>query len=416
MDINSTRQKLDTINEKIAQMFARHGIKRFYLTGAGNSLMSGYSMLHKTQPLFKRNTSLKAIFNKKDIEVLSVHYSRAQNNNDEHINDYFRNNITEKDIYALNRVDLLKEDTPAINMTDELLGEYYPANPEGNYGFRDLVLEKDPELANVLVYIGATGSFLDNVTRGGLPKLMSGFKRDYTSIESTLKDIQANNREQGTNTQVYLVGIPKYLGLPVIDLAINNHLKKMAQQYANVVYVEPIKAKLYYPKKGFDTHLNEEEYLEYNNAIMESIYENYLPVDATIAIDRELNRLNKEIELNVTQSLADTNEMDYGNLFNTLVDECGWPVSSAKKMVEDCKNAKSRSFKAIAEANFDAKILPLINHYVEVLEREGMDSRKFLKDMQKYLLARTPYDFYYAGKENISHIDSLPVDLEPRRR
>ena len=89
---------LTEVNEKLASLLARHGIKRFYLTGAGNSLMSGYAAIHRNMPLFKRNETLQAIFKKHDIDVLSIHFSRSQNNNDEHIGDYFRENITEEEL------------------------------------------------------------------------------------------------------------------------------------------------------------------------------------------------------------------------------------------------------------------------------------------------------------------------------
>ena len=60
---------LKTNTEKLASLFNRLGITKFYLTGAGNSLMSGYSRLFKTVPLFKRNQSLSAVFNKKYIDI-----------------------------------------------------------------------------------------------------------------------------------------------------------------------------------------------------------------------------------------------------------------------------------------------------------------------------------------------------------
>lgn len=406
VNTNKKLEDLKKTNEKVAALFARCGIKRFYLTGAGNSLMSGYSILHKNQPLFKRNESLKAVFKKQDIEVLSIHYSRNQNNNDEHINDYFRNNITEKEIYRFNRVDMLKPETANNGMNDELMEEYYPKNPKPNHGFRDVVLDNADDLANILVYIGATGSFLDNITRGGFPKIVSGFKRDYTSIESTLKDIQTNNREKGTNTQVYLVGIPKYLGLPLTDLAINNNLKEIANQYANVTYVEPPKGKLIYleGKKGIDVHLNEEEYLELNQVIMQSIYDNYLQVKATIDIDRQSNFLNKSLELQVTEFLMSNKQPDYDVLFRKLIEQYNWPEQKANKLITEYKNVKLKSFAEIARAEFNDKIWPLIDHYVEILNKEGRDSQQFLFNIKKYLLNRAPYDFYYMGKKNIKKI------------
>ena len=276
---------LDQNTEKLAGLLSKLKIKRFYLTGAGNSLMSGYSRLFKTEPLFKRNTNLTAIFARHDIDIIVTHFSRTQNNNDEHIHHYFQSNISEKDMYEYNRIDNIKPDTPVINKTEKEEEKYYPKNPEHNYHFKDNVLNSEKDRANILVYIGGTGSFLDNVTRGGFPKILSGFKRDITSISAILKEIQSSNRNNETNTQVYLVGIPRYLNTPVTDIAINRHLKSLAKEYANVTYIEPINAKLFYGLKP-DVHLNEEEYLELNNSIIESINDNYITVMAKIEIDR----------------------------------------------------------------------------------------------------------------------------------
>lgn len=395
---------LEIINEKLACLFEKHGIKNFYLTGAGNSLMSGYSVLHKTQPLFLRNKTFKVIFKKHDIDVLSIHYARCQNNNDEHIGDYFKNNVTEEEIYRFNRVDLKKPDTPAIEMDDNKLEEFYPKNPKMNHGFRDVVLEKNINLANILVYIGATGSLLDNITRGGLPRVFSGFKRDFTSIEAILKEIQLNNRENGTNTQVYLVGIPKYLGLPVTDILINNKLKKIAEQYANVIYVEPITAKLYYPHKGFDVHLNEEEYLEYNKIIMEKIYNKYLSTMAMINIDRKLYKLNKLLEVYLTEFISDSNNENLNVLLNKLIKEFDLSSDTINKIMTYINSLNNKSFEMIAKKIFDEIIWMTINYYTEMLNKEGINTQIFLNDIKKYLNNRLPYDFYYVGKDNINKI------------
>ena len=287
-------EELNKNTEKLASQLERLGIKKFYLTGAGNSLMSGYSTIFKTTPLFKRNTNLTAIFAKHDIDVIATHFARTQNNNDEHIYHYFSSNISEREMYRYNRIDNLKLDTPVVDMTEEETMEYYPENPTPNYHFKDSILTEEKDRANVLVYIGATGSFLDNITRGGFPKIISGFKRDFISISATLKEIKSSNRHNSTNTEVYLVGIPRYMNTPVTDILINRHLKEIAANYANVTYVEPIKAKLFYGLKP-DVHLSPEEYLDLNNSIMESINDNYISVMAMIEIDRFLFNLNEII-------------------------------------------------------------------------------------------------------------------------
>ena len=361
-------EKLNKNTEKLASQLERLGIKKFYLTGAGNSLMSGYSTIFKTAPLFKRNTNLTAIFAKHDIDVIATHFARSQNNNDEHIYHYFHTNISEQEMYRYNRIDNLKPDTPVVGMTEEEIAEYYPENPTPNYHFKDSVLTKEKDRANILVYIGATGSFLDNITRGGFPKIISGFKRDFTSISATLKDIQSSNRHDGTNTQVYLVGIPRYMSTPVTDILINRHLKDIAENYANVTYVEPIKAKLFYGLKP-DVHLNEEEYLDLNNSIMKSIDDNYITVMAKIEIDRFLFSLNEIIEISTIEIIG-----------NAEIDKIAIMHKVAEKKLNEILN-------------------PIIDKYLSLMSAENKNTQKFLDDITTYINERTPYDFYYLGKE-----------------
>lgn len=364
-------EELNKNTEKLASQLERLGIKKFYLTGAGNSLMSGYSTIFKTAPLFKRNTNLTAIFAKHDIDVIATHFARSQNNNDEHIYHYFHTNISEQEMYRYNRIDNLKPDTPVVGMTEEEIAEYYPENPILNHRFKDSVLTKEKDRANILVYIGATGSFLDNITRGGFPKIISGFKRDFTSISATLKDIQSSNRHDGTNTEVYLVGIPRYMGTPVTDILINRHLKDIAENYANVTYVEPIKAKLFYGLNS-DVHLNEEEYLDLNNSIMESIDDNYIVVMAKIEIDRFLFNLNEIIETFTLEIVG-----------NAEVNKIAFMHGVAKKRLNETLN-------------------PIIDKYLSMMEAENKDTQKFLEDITAYINERLPYDFYYLGKENLN--------------
>ncbi len=348
---------LNSNNEKLAHLFEQLHINSFYLTGAGNSLMSGYSSIFKTIPLFKRNKNLCAIFEAHQINAIINHFSRTQNNNDEHTYQYFCDNISEEQIYQYNRSDVITQNSV---MTAQDLEEYYPKTPKQNYKFKDLILRTNPHEANVLVYIGATGSFLDNLTRNGSFKNINGFKRDLISISALLKTIQISNRSKNAKTQVYLVGIPKYLKLPITDIFINNHLKKLATQYANVKYVDPINAKLFYGHK-VDIHLNDQEYLELNNSIMDSIINNYLIVDAKITIDRTLFQLNQIIEMDLK------NKEQAFNLLNQYLN-------------------------------------PIIDEYIAKINNLGLNPIQFIQDISAYINERFPYDFYSLGKNNIKKV------------
>lgn len=234
-------------------------------------------------------------------------------------------------------------------------------------------------MANIVVYNGCTGSLLDGVTRKGkLSQILNGITRDTYSLEATLKFIQANNRENGSNTQVYICGAPDFLGLKISEI-INRKLKKIVKKYSNAVYVEPVKSKFLYKsidvtdtddlgklqqffKKHMptpDIHYDEEEYLEFNNKIIKSITQNFLSTKGSINIDRNLYQLSRRIEID-----------DH-----------------------DLRNNK------VVKQQLISNIL--------MAETEKLSDKSQIKQMlmsiQNYLIDRAPYDFHYVGKEEMSN-------------
>lgn len=377
----------ERLNEKLAALFKANGIKNFRLSSLGNSIASGYSMVRTVKPLLLRNESLTKVMADNDIHVDTHHFARAQNNSDEHIYDWLATNVRESEIHKLNRNDYSGGPTsmPAHGLTQEQIDQYYPIEMENDMGLQDAVLESKADLANIVVYNGCTGSFLDNVTRNGKisQMLTYGIKRDTYGLEATLKFIQANNRDGKSNTQVYVCGAPNFLGLKISEV-INVKLKKIVKKYANVVYVEPVKSKFFYEtlevsektdleqaqnivKKRLrqpDIHYDEDEYVQFNNNIIKSINNNYLVTQAMINIDRDLYRLSSNMEIENHDLLKD-NDFIQQYLLLTL--------------------------------NKEGTKLP------------NNDSRlTFYKRAERYLLDREPYDFYYIGKKNIhSSVDKI---------
>lgn len=153
------------------------------------------------------------------ITLVRKHFARAQNNNDEYIASWVIRNIKESEIYKMNRNDY--EDSPTkmpvkINgLNRQLIEEYYPREIADDQGLSDIILESGFGVANIVIYNGCTGSFLDNVTRNGYvsQKLTYGVKRDLPGIRTVLNYIQTHNRDNNTNTQVYICGAPNFLGL-----------------------------------------------------------------------------------------------------------------------------------------------------------------------------------------------------------
>ena len=363
-------------NEQLALALRDMGITKLRLISMGNSIASGYSIVRTTKPLLLRNESLKEILNKHGVVVRTHHFARAQNNNDKRVNDWFKDNIKESEIHKMNRSDYASRETRNTSMganglNDELMDKYYPTEMGFDPGLRDLIYNSGDDLANIVVYNGATGSFLDGVTRKGKlsQKLTYGVKRDITGITETLDDILNNNRKNGTETQVYLCGVPNLLGIHVSGI-INRRLKKLAEKYPNVTYVEPVKAKMVNKKltekgaetpfNGIDIHYNEEEYMEFNNNITKAIWYNYAINRILIRLDRTMFKASTIVEFNhpefhTGKYLAEKKDI----LFNMIEYE-----------LQDVKS-------------------PFIK-----LEA--------LKAFKKYMKEVYAYDYYYVGKEELS--------------
>ena len=368
------------LNNQLATTFVLKGIKHLRLTSLGNSIASGYSCVRTTKPLLFRNESIEEILKDNEIKLERYHFARAQNNNDEHVYRWLVSNIKETEINKMNRQDygdgLIS--MPCQGLTDFDIERFYPIEKQNDRGLQDVIFEHYIDFANIVIYNGCTGSFLDNITRGGRlrEKFTYGFHRDITSIEATLKYIQISNRERKTNTQVYLCGAPNFLGLGITNIFINNQLKSIAEHYANVTYVEPIHSKFLYrayegkqEEDDFsirdifslrpDVHYDECEYLQLNNHIIKSIIDHYLIKQAMIELDRNLYHLNCCVELE-----------------------------------EDDFSLNYRS------------ISPLVEHYISksLSTISDLEQEKcFLSSVREYLLRRVPYDFYYLSKKHIKN-------------
>lgn len=197
--------------------------------------------------------------------------------------------------------------------------------------------------------------FLDNITRGGIFKnqFMYGINRDVSYISSFLSYIQTLNRVKDCDTQVYLCGAPNYLGLNLTSL-LNNKLKKLADEFANVSYVSPVKSKFLYKSDdghmGFDIHYDEEEYLKFNYNFISSITNNYAINKAMIELDRYMYILNTQIE---------AGDICRADAFDSL------------------------EYFSIA----------LVNQL-----RDNDLKYEFYERVRKYITERFPYDYYYIGK------------------
>ena len=370
----------EKLNRQLAFILKENGIQNLRLLSLGNSIASGYSAVRIIQPLLLRNTTIEKVLTNNGIKLDIHHFARAQNNNDEHIYEWVISNIKESEIHKMNRNDY--SDGPTSMSSHGLdikkFDQYYPTFIEKDIGLQDAILESNPNMANIVIYNGCTGSFLDNITRNGKihHMLTYGIHRDTIGLEATLKFILANNRKNNSNTQVYICGAPDFLGLKISEI-INVRLKKIANQYPNTVYVKPVKSKFFYKpidnfnqvdfnqfhtifKRYFrqlDIHYDEYEYLKLNNHIIQSIQEQYLITNCMIQIDRSLYHFSSDLELNNHEMLKREDFIQQYFMHILTISDSKLPDYASK-----CR---------------------------------------FYKTVKKYLIHRVPYDFHYIGKKNI---------------
>lgn len=361
------------LNGKLSVILRNDGIKNLCITSYGNSIASGYSMMRTIKPLLLRNETINSVMNHNDIHLERHAFARAQNNSDEHLFEWLVTNTKESEINEMNRSDYDGGVTsmPISSLDYSKLDDFYPIDIPNDKGLRDIVESKGIDLANIIIYNGCTGSFLDNITRGGkLSQMLTyGINRDVTGLEAILKYIQSNNRKNGTNTQVYICGAPNFLGLNISGV-INRKLKSVSEKYANTTYVEPVKSKFFYKnistgKLGVDIHYDELEYDKLNNNILKSIIENYKLNKTMIDTDRKLCDMSSILELKTKDVVG--NDAAIKDLLEFFIEDSGY------------------------EFDTDNEVL---NYYKRCL---------------KYLTEREPYDYFYLGKKNIKEVTNEAI-------
>jgi hypothetical protein len=373
-------KKQERLNDELGIVLSEDGISNLRLINVGNSIASGFSYRRLTKPLFLRNETLRDKLNNHGVELDYHHFARPQNNNDEHILEWFVDNISERSIALMNRNDYLDGKTSLFpsGITEKEVDKYFPYEDDKNFRIMDLIRESSDDMANIVVYNGCTGSFLNGNRYGRfLQKFFYGIRRDVTSIEAILKMIQTNNRMNDSNTQVFLCGVPNLMGVGISN-CMNTRLKGLEEKYANVVYVPPVVASVFYkpldPKTPHeiirDVHYDEDEYLRLLNNIIASIKNNYLTSKAMIDLDRRMYRLSENLEF-----------VDKDNIDN-------------KDFIEE--------------------------YIGTVLEEEtrsmtSEQKRAFLARAKKYLLERYPYDFSYLGKDSIKKVMDSGIQKAKKR-
>lgn len=356
-DSLSAITKIGEENIELLEQLKEEGIKRLFLTSMGNSISTGFSFCDQNMPLLDRNALLEIMCEQYNIDLTKYKFARSENNSDQNTFNNIVNNLSEADINKLNRRDYekqLKDGNPLLS--EEEIEKYYGGG--NTTPIQDIIFDDDELTANIVIYNGCTGSFLDNVTRGGKHKLTNGIEKDLCNVDAVLNLIHNNNRETEATTQVYLCGAPRVLNTGIQDHFINKKLQKLAKRYPHVNYVDNFKRHMIYKGNAkVDLHYDKTEYLKLTHLLMRSMIENYVLTDRMIDVDRELYKTNKYLEMN-------------------------------NKRDED-------GHMALGEIGFMAASLDFLEGYPAHFEEE------FLRRMRDYFLERYCYDFFCFDKENV---------------
>lgn len=376
-------EELNLELRNLVPYFRELGIRKVNFMSLGNSIASGYSNCDVVKPLLERSLVTDDFYNLSLAVGLDVNFynaARAQNNRDEHIYNWILNNTSFNEISRWSRNDYQSGPSsmnPA-SMKEIEFDKYYPYRYD-SLGIRDVLMEKNPGVSNIVIYSGATGSFLDSWTRNGNGRLSRGFignvvdnfkryhgniatgsiKRDIISMEAILQYIQNQNRFQGTNTQVYLSGAPDFLNCHITNI-LSKKVERASEYYANTSYVSPVKSKFFYHTKyvdkAVDIHYDEEEYLRYLKQVVEKISSEYLMNQAMIDIDRKLYHLSTSIEFQ-----SEDLRKDY--------------------------------------VYMEKEITDILEPWHETLKADKQDMKLFYKQLMDYYLKRKPNDFHYVDRE-----------------
>lgn len=246
-------------------------------------------------------------------------------------------------------------------ITDQDKEKYFPTKIEDDIGLREIVEINEKDTANIIIYNGLTGAFLDVLTRkGNIFNAFKAFERDLGNFKAFIKYVYLVN----PCTQVYVCGIPNILGIGLFR-KINKKAKKECFNYPNVTYVDSVKTKFIYSKEGkkyIDIHYDDEEYIKMNINVFKSISDNYIKNNLFIEFDNIIRKYAENIE---------TNCDDYAVVLHELTSK-----------------------------------------YRNILSyRSNNDLIKIYNELIKFYKSRYPFDYYYTPKEIIIGYLKLRKDL-----
>lgn len=367
-DKNEEFEKLEQINEELVKYMRDYPKDKLSLTAIGNSISDGFSMSEPGKLLLDRNQGLIDFGKNNGLDVETYQLSRSENNNAQAVSNWIMQNCCEKDSYNWNIADYkraIENGSPLL--TEEEINEFFSGG--SNKKIQDIIFDVNKKNANIVILNLGTGSFLDVVTRHGslsIPNVFHSVNRDIYGINAILELIQNNNRQNGSNTQIYLCGAPRIMNTAITDIFMNPKIKKTGEVFANVTYVPSFPRQAFYktPQGSIipDPHYNQAEYYHFLAEIENKIIDNYFIRDLMIDLDRILFQMSNDNDVKGT--------------------------NYSKNDIKD-----------------------VIDEIAKKYESKTGDYNYFIDFIKTYLKGRYPFDFYRGSTDN-----NIAKDLNDMKR
>ena len=305
-DKNEEKEKLEQVNEELVKFMRDYPKDKLSITAIGNSISDGFSMSEPGKLLLDRNVGLIDFGKSEGLDVQTYQLSRSENNNALAVSNWIIQNCCERDSYNWNIADYKRAiETGNPLLTEEEINEFFAGGSEKK--IQDIIFDTNKSNANIVILNLGTGSFLDVVTRHGslsIPNIFSSVDRDIYGINAILELIQNNNRNNNSNTQIYLCGAPRIVNTALTDMFMNSKIKKVGATFANVTYVPSFPRQAFYkaPSGSIipDPHYNQAEYYHFLAEIENKIIDNYFIRDLMIDLDRILFQMSNDNDVNGT--------------------------------------------------------------------------------------------------------------------
>ena len=283
--LNEYTEKNIELSEKLLEIITENNTKNIEIASVGNSIASGYSKCDSIIPFMERSAIVKS----ENINPYS--FARVRKNQDTNIGDWYRDNVTEKQVTELLYADIdAKKDKYPEFWTKENQDLYHKYNKE--VGLKDFVRLDD----NIIIYNGFTGVFTSTIRSGNLHDVLNIKKNLDRSVKSALNFFE-NVYHENPTTQIYVVGYPNLMGTGILS-AFDRIIKKSTEVYPNTHFVKGTYRNYFESFENQiekDVHYSRPEYLQIWNNVSRVMIDNYSKSKITLEVLQGLGNLQKNV-------------------------------------------------------------------------------------------------------------------------